>query len=1332
VLRVKVLGQLALEVDGTDLELPSSWRARSLLALLALDRRVHPRSQLAGRFWPDVLEESARTSLRSALSALRKALGPDAGRYLKTGHDGVALAGPDEVWTDIGEFERLVSDGQAQAALELARGELLADLDDDWVHERRERHREQVSELLAGLAAAAEGDGDLAAAIAHTRRQAALDPLAEEPHRQLLRRLAAAGDRAGALVAYKRLSERLRSDLGIMPSAATRELAESLRGESVTVAPKAVESTGPVTVRPSGTVTLLFTDQVSSTEALERLGDDAAERLRRVHFRRLREVSSAHGGREVKNLGDGLMVAFASALDAVAAAIAIQQAVHRSAREDPDLAVRVGLNVGEPIREEDDYFGTPVVVAKRLCDAAEAGQILASQLVRSLVGTRGGFSFRDLGKIPLKGIAHAPKAYEVVWQPTTEQRIPLPGFLAETHGTGFVGRETALAALEDAFGRARAGERRVVLIAGDPGIGKTRLTTQFCTSVHAQGGAVLGGRCYEETLVPYQPVVEALRHYVAGCPPSELTVQLVGKRGQLAALVPELGEDGPDRTGALDAAEQERMRLFEAVTDLVRELSELRPAVLVLDDLHWADAGTMLLLRHVVRASESSPLLILGTYRQTELPRDHPLIAAIGELRRVRALDEISLHGLTGPEVAQLVTAASDARASDEFVAGVAAHTEGNPFFIEEVLRQVDPGEWSSAAAVVPESVKDLLLRRMRQLSEECRRTLATAAVAGREFEMAVLMPVLEVGEESLLDQMEEALASQVLVEASEAPGTYRFAHALIRETIYDQLSATRRALLHRRIAEATETVFADRLDQAAGTLAYHYRAAGNLEKAFEYHVRAADTADRVFARETALEQFSAAIVAGELLGLAPETDRRMRELYWRRGAVRRYDQPEESLEDWRAALTAAQAAGDGELEMHVLNGMGTVMHVRDVEGSISYHEQALRIAEALNDGAGRVSALNRLCLAYANYGDFARAVELGERALAVAEAASDEVAVANAMDGLKFCALQLGDVPRLDELTTQLIRRQRQRGDVWFLMWTLLESAYGPMARREWAEASRRLDEALTLARRMPEPLTITLTLDAARWLEQQRGDYRHALEHGHAAMEHAPDAFLAWAAAGPARLLLDLLAGNQALEIARRGLDAAERVDARGQIFRILGELIDAHRLRGEVDEALTLAARVRELDQRITVPPGFVYMWGHGAYLAVAEAELAGHRPDRAEAALRPLLEPVERSGIASERGGIAIAWGHCLSELGRRDEAAGVLRRGLAAVGEEGMHSWRWRLHAALAGLTTGEEAAEHRRRAETLIDEMAQSVADPALAEGFRRAASEQLSSHSTS
>ena len=193
-LRVRVLGDLTIEVDGSAVEPPSSRRARALLGWLVVDRRMHPRSTLGARFWPDVLDESARTSLRSALSALRRAVGPDSEQYVIASRDEVGLAGDALVWTDLAEFERCVAEGRPEDALAVSRGELLAGLDDDWVYERRDEHRDRVAGVLAQLAADAERNRSVGEAIAYTRRQVAIDPLAEEPQRDLMRRLAASGD----------------------------------------------------------------------------------------------------------------------------------------------------------------------------------------------------------------------------------------------------------------------------------------------------------------------------------------------------------------------------------------------------------------------------------------------------------------------------------------------------------------------------------------------------------------------------------------------------------------------------------------------------------------------------------------------------------------------------------------------------------------------------------------------------------------------------------------------------------------------------------------------------------------------------------------------------------------------------------------------------------------------------------------------------------------------------------------------------------------------------------------------------------------------------------
>src|SRR3954452_23008742 len=222
-LRVRLLGELQAEADGEPIAMPASRRAWALLAWLALHPGEHARGAVAARFWPDVLDSSARASLRSALWELRRALGDDAA--LTAGRDRIAL----RCETDLAEFDAHVAAGRLEDAVALHRGPLLADLDDDWVLEARDEHAERLGAALARLAAAAERPAD---AVGWARRRLALDPLDEDAARDLMRRLADAGDRPGALAAYDRLSDRLRSALGLAPSAETRALVAEVRAEA--------------------------------------------------------------------------------------------------------------------------------------------------------------------------------------------------------------------------------------------------------------------------------------------------------------------------------------------------------------------------------------------------------------------------------------------------------------------------------------------------------------------------------------------------------------------------------------------------------------------------------------------------------------------------------------------------------------------------------------------------------------------------------------------------------------------------------------------------------------------------------------------------------------------------------------------------------------------------------------------------------------------------------------------------------------------------------------------------------------------------------------------
>ncbi len=1311
-LHVRLLGDLGLELDGVPIDLPASRRARSLLGLLALDRRPHARPQLAARFWPDVLDESARTSLRSALAALRRSLGPQADRYLVATRESTGLTG--DVETDVAEFERLRDADRLEEAMELWRGDLLSGLDDDWVLIARDEWRQKVGGVLGELATRAQNAGDLQAALAHTRRIVALDPLSEEAQRALMSRLAATGDRAAALVAYNRYADRLRAELRIAPSPITRALAEQLRGSGAEDRSAARDPAVPVAPPPSaaGTVTLLFTDLVGSTELLDDLGDEQAEQLRRVHFGLLREVALSHAGQEVKSLGDGLMVVFASSLDAAACAVGIQRAVDRRNRREGSvpLSVRIGLHVGEPIRDEDDYFGTSVVVARRLCDCAKGGEILASELVRQLIGGRGRFSFGPVGELSLKGLTQPVGACELGWEPIGEQPIPLPAELHLPQGT-FVGRHAEMEAVQKAWQQVRAGRATAIVVAGDPGIGKTRLVAEFCARAHSSGAAILLGRSTEETLAPYQPFIEALRQYVSSCPPDELLLQIGPRRAILAKLVPELAPaEGPtvhDR--AETSGEGERYELFDAVASLLREIAGSRPTILVLDDLHWADPSTLMLLRYVARAAGEVPLLIVGTYRQTEVPEGHPLSDTLAELRRARALTMVSLAGLDTDHVAVLIQDRG-AQLAEAVVHAVARRTEGNPFFVEEVVRHID-GDLELA---LPESVKDLLLRRLRRLDEPARQALAASAVLGPEVELDVLARVLEASADEVLESMELALAERVLVESPHAIGRYGFAHTLIRETIYERLSATRRARLHQRAGQALEALRADRLDRYAEQLAHHFVRAGDEGKSFEYRLHAARAAARVYATHSAIAHYDAAVETGGRLGLSAALDERMRRMLVERGWLCYVaGDVEGCLADYQSALEAARSAGDLRVQADVLDRWAFIDKLADAERSEAQHREALAIAQELGDSQLQIRVLSRLSLLLSNQLDLEGALRLGQRALELTRSTGDEHDRALAMDALKLAALQLGEPDRLLELTAELEAIERRSGELWYLQWTLLESAFAPLARARWDAAEKRLAEALAITTRIDDALCRPLIHDATGWLERGRGHYARALSEGRTAIELAApgkrDRWSAWTHATFGWTLLELRAAQDAVEVLERALAASELATDR---FRAAGHLAWARALAGDRAGATSAAAVAGETLSRLRAPPGGSFLFGFGAIVALARAELAAGRGERAEVLLAPVRAAAQRLGWREADAAASLVLGLSHQALGRSDDARGSLARALKVSRDHCLPGIEWEACAAL-GL---------HAESDLIVERLARQVGDDRLAEQLLRAA----------
>src|SRR5581483_2326730 len=364
-------------------------------------------------------------------------------------------------------------------------------------------------------------------------------------------------------------------------------------------------------------------------------------------------------GSEPKSLAAGLLLTFTSAVDAVACAVGVQQGIERHNRRYPDerLETRVGLHVGESIVDEADYFGPDVVTARRVCESAVPGQILATEVVASLVGSRGQYRFADHGSLEVRGVSRPVTTHTVLWHMEKAIALPLPRAVAADHQP-FVGRSDESDVLEAAWEESVARHRQAVLIGGEPGIGKTRLATEFALRAHGDGATVLWGRCDEELGVAYQPFAEALRQYVEVCPVEDLHAHVEAYGGMLARLVPEMELRLPELSvPAAGDAEADRYYLFEAATGLIGTATERAPVVLVVDDLHWAARPTMLMLRHLLRSQHAQALLVIATYRDTEIAGGHPLAELLADLRSVPDVHRLAMEGLGVHDLADLVEA---------------------------------------------------------------------------------------------------------------------------------------------------------------------------------------------------------------------------------------------------------------------------------------------------------------------------------------------------------------------------------------------------------------------------------------------------------------------------------------------------------------------------------------------------------------------------------------------------------------------------------------------------------------------------------------------------
>ena len=608
---------------------------------------------------------------------------------------------------------------------------------------------------------------------------------------------------------------------------------------------------------------------------------------------------------------------------------------------------------------------------------------------------------------------------------------------AEGARGAFVGRQGELAELLGGLDDALSGHGRLFLLVGEPGIGKSRLAEEVIGRSRARGATVLTGRCWEAGgAPPYWPWVQALRTYVRESDPAALRAQLGAGAPYLAQIVPDLRREFSDLAEPVSLeSEGDRFRLFDAAAEFLGSAAQIRPLVLVLDDLHAADTPSLLLLQFVARELGAKPILLVGAYRDVDPIPTQPLTALLGELAREPVTRRLSLGGLSRDEVAEFVELTASEIASPRLVSALHEETEGNPLFLGETVRllAVEGSAVDEPAIGIPQSVRDVIARRLTHLSDECNRVLVLASVLGREFALDALARLGGVSEEELLESLDEAMAGRVVSEVPGGPGRLRFAHVLIRDSLYEGLTPARRVQLHRKATAALEELYSSDPGPHLAELAFHAGAGMEFDKALRYAQRAGDHALADFAYEESARFYELALEALDVIEHDDEAAR-CRLLLSRGRAEARAGNTPVAKEAFLEAAAIARRLGLARELGQAAAGYGG----RHMWGRAGADTRLVPLLEEALSGLGeeedvelRARLLARLAGALRDEHDRGRRDRLSNEALDLARRSGDAAALLYALDGRSAAIIGPDTVDECLELANEFRAVAERFGDL-------------------------------------------------------------------------------------------------------------------------------------------------------------------------------------------------------------------------------------------------------------------------------------------------------------
>jgi predicted ATPase/DNA-binding CsgD family transcriptional regulator len=887
-----------------------------------------------------------------------------------------------------------------------------------------------------------------------------------------------------------------------------------------------------------------------------------------------------------------------------------------------------------------------------------------------------------------------------------------------------IGRRGEVASLHALIDQARLGQGQVVLLSGEAGIGKSRLAAEVKTGAQAHGFLALQGSCFPtDRSAPYAPLLDLFGSSQA----KELLSLFIANREplarELALLHPGLAPlpSGEKEAQTLEP-EQEKHRLLIALTQFFTALATEQPVLLIVEDVHWSDETSLELLHALARRCAQHPLLLVLTYRNDEI---HPGLSKwLAQLDRERLAHEYVLAPLSRTEVDAMLHAifALDRPAPAETLEAIYELTEGNPFFVEEILKSlVTTGVKVSALELwegqpwdelpIPRSVQSAVQQRLDQVSEAARQAAILAAVAGRRFDFALLQSITHHDEPEFLRLMKELIAAQLVAEESEEQFVFR--HALTREAIYRPLLLRERKALHRTIAETMEQLFASTLDQHLTDLAYHFYEAGAWEKALSYAQRAGERALALYAPRVAVEQFTRALKATHHVADAP-----LARLYRLRGqAYETLGEFEHSRSDYERAIQAAQEVHDNQLQWQVIMDLGFLWAGRDYERAGSFYREAARLAQQLEAPALHAHSLNRLGNWLVNTGRAAEGLEAHQKALEVFQELQDRTGMAETYDLLGVALNWTGNILAGTQHLERAIVLFRQLDDKKSLISTLSTASITAcpvtqdtlfMVIRDPEECEHYAIEAAQLARQIDWPAGEAFAELNRGILLASLGQFGRGLAHASKALQLALEIeHQQWTVGGYyalGQIYVLMLAPDLALSHLEAGLPLAEKLGSAYWLDSLRAYQALAYLQTGQPKqaEATLQAALPREQEPRTLSERRLVWVWGELA-LAQGEPHLALQTAERliASAPGKPRTQPIPRLLKLKSKA---------LIDLKRLREAEEALEEAKRGALERREAPLLWQIHSSLGRVYRLQKRAQEVSSAVAAAREGIESLA----------------------